>query len=135
MDTDLQGGEQRILFLFTFKEPGLYVFGLNTDPNKILVLRVMDQKRLCRTDALLPQLRTAETLAAVAARLPTGVETGGWSLFVIIALSIAAVAVLVFAAAWTSTRQSLQSLETNFVEIRNNLSEQSSPHVRSACSF
>lgn len=109
----MKGGEQRVLFIFTFKEPGLYVFGLNTDPNKIMVLRVMEARRLCRDSALLPQLRTAETLAAVTARLPSTVETAAWTLFVIVVVGIIVVAVLVFLAAWTFKHQKLESLEAD----------------------
>ncbi|CDJ29124.1 Cast multi-domain protein, related [Eimeria mitis] len=113
LDTDMKGGEQRILFMFTFKEPGLYVFGLNSDQNKILVLRVMESKRLCREDALLPQLRTAETLAAIAARLPATIETSGWLLFIAVVLGIICMAVLLFLAAWTIKHQRLEKLEAD----------------------
>ncbi|CDI82519.1 hypothetical protein, conserved [Eimeria praecox] len=111
LDTDMKGGEQRILFMFTFKEPGLYVFGLNSDQNKILILRVMEPRRLCREDALLPQLRTAETLAAIAARLPSTIETSGWLLFIAVVLGIILMAILLFVAAWTVKHQRLEKLE------------------------
>ncbi|CDJ49027.1 hypothetical protein, conserved [Eimeria brunetti] len=111
LDTDMKGAKQRILFLFTFKEPGLYVFGLNNDPDKILVLRVMEPKRLCREDALLPQLRTSETLAAIAVRLPTTLETSGWLLFTAVVLGIICMAALLFLAAWTIKHQRLEKLE------------------------
>lgn len=110
LENDLQAGEQRVLFLFTFKEAGLYVFGLNTDPNKMLVLRIMESNRVCREDALLPQLRTADTLAALAARLPSALETGGWSLFISIVVAAAVMAVLVLVAIWTLKHQKLQNL-------------------------
>ncbi|CDJ55942.1 hypothetical protein, conserved [Eimeria maxima] len=113
LDTDMKGGEQRILFIFTFKEPGVYVFGLNSDQNKIMVLRVMEPKRLCREDALLPQLRTAETLAAIAARLPTTIQTSGWLLFISVVLGILLMAVLFFFAAWTIKHQRLEKLEAD----------------------
>ncbi|CDI80610.1 hypothetical protein, conserved [Eimeria acervulina] len=113
LDTDMKAGEQRILFMFTFKDPGLYVFGLNADQNKILVLRVMEPKRLCRDDALLPQLRTAETLAAISARLPTALETSGWLLFSAVVLGTVLMAVFLFLAAWTVKHQRLEKLETD----------------------
>lgn len=109
----MKAGEQRILFMFTFKDPGLYVFGLNADQNKILVLRVMEPKRLCRDDALLPQLRTAETLAAISARLPTALETSGWLLFSAVVLGTVLMAVFLFLAAWTVKHQRLEKLETD----------------------
>lgn len=125
----MQGGEQRILFLFTFKEPGLYVFGLNTDANKMLVLRVMEHNKLCRANALLPQLRTAETLAVISARLPTTLTTGGWSLFVILVATLVFVTVLVFTATWTLTRQNIDNLQKDLstagTSHRNELSAES----------
>ncbi|KAL8273754.1 hypothetical protein Esti_002354 [Eimeria stiedai] len=114
LDSNLQAGEQLILFVFTFKEPGLYVFGLNSDPNKMLLLRIMEANKLCRAAALLPQLRTSEALAAISARLPTTVETSDWSIFVIVLLTVLVVVGLLFIATWTLTRQNLERLESGF---------------------
>ncbi|OEH77176.1 cast multi-domain related protein [Cyclospora cayetanensis] len=109
LDNEMQAGEQRILFLFTFNESGLYTFGLNSDQNKILVLRVMEARRLCREDALLPQLRTVETLAAVAAQLPSNIEATSLFMAAILAIAIGVMGVLVFLAAWIFTHQRLEN--------------------------
>ncbi|KAL8432734.1 hypothetical protein Efla_004403 [Eimeria flavescens] len=115
LGSELQAGEQLILFLFTFKDAGLYVFGLNNDSNKLLVLRIMESNKLCRPSALFPQQRTPETLAAVSARLPTTVKESVGSAVVMILLAFVVVLGLLLVALWTFARQRLEHLNTKSI--------------------
>ncbi|KAL8434922.1 hypothetical protein ACSSS7_002809 [Eimeria intestinalis] len=77
-----------------------------------------------RAAALLPQLRTSETLAAISARLPTTVQTSDWSIFAIVFVTVLVVVGLLFVTTWTLTRQNLAGLEPNFTSHGSEPSEE-----------
>ena len=55
LDTRIKAGESISLFVFSFHQPGIYVFGDNADQNQQMIIAVMDKTQQCPgSDTILP---------------------------------------------------------------------------------
>lgn len=112
----MREGVQQVLFVFTFKQAGIYVFALNNDSTKLAIFRVMEDGQLCREESLLPQLRSAESLASISARLSSVADVNSWVNFLAVVVAVAVVVALVLFALWLYKNHKLDGTETHFAQ-------------------